>query len=210
MRSYGCLVDGDGSDRRWRVGELAAAAGLSVRALRHYDEIGLLVPSERSGAGHRRYAERDLARLYEIFALRQLGLSLLDVGRVLDHGHDLRLVVRSQLTQVERSIDASQALRRRLGGLLAALERQAKPTVENLTTLIKEIGSMENRLDPEQLRELTEGRRRMNDQLSVAELAVLAESRRSKFDQLTQDEIADLGRRRSVVGRSRGDAGEPS
>jgi len=193
VRSYGCLVDGDGNDRLWRVGELAAAAGLSVRALRHYDEIGLLVPSERSSAGHRRYAERDLRRLYEILALRQFGLSLVDVGRVFDHEHDLRLVVGNQLTQVERSINASQALRRRLHVLLAGLEREAKPTVENLTILMKEMSSMENRLDPEQLRELTEGRRRMTDQLSATELAELVESRRSKFDKLTQDEIAEKG-----------------
>lgn len=202
MRAYGCLVDGDRGDRRWRVGELAAAAGLSVRALRLYDEIGLLVPSERSSAGHRRYAEGDLRRLYEILALRRLGLSLVDVSRVLDHEHDLRLVIGNQLRQVERSINVSQALRRRLHGLLAALEREAKPTVENLTTLMKEMSSMENRLDPEQLRELTEGRRRMNDRLSATELAELAESRRSKFDQLTQTEIAEMARRRSVVGRS--------
>ena len=52
---------------------------------------------------------------------------------------------------------------------------------------------MENRLDPEQLRELTEGRRRMTDQLSATELAELVESRRSKFDKLTQDEIAEKG-----------------
>ena len=97
---------------------------------------------------------------------------------------------------------SAKPLRRRLHGLLAALEREAKPTVENLTTLMKEMSSMENRLDPEQLRELTEGRRRMNDRSSATELAELAESRRLKFDQLTQTEIAEMARRRSVVGRS--------
>jgi len=40
-------------DRRWRVGELAGVTGLTVRALHHYDAIGLLVPSQRTSGGHR-------------------------------------------------------------------------------------------------------------------------------------------------------------
>lgn len=62
-------------ERRFKVGELARATGLSVRALRHYDELGLLVPSERTGGGHRLYGEDDVHRLYRIVALRSLGLS---------------------------------------------------------------------------------------------------------------------------------------
>lgn len=73
-------MGGGDSERRWRVGEVATATGLTVRALRHYDEIGLLVPSERSDAGHRRYTADDLARLYAIRALRHLGLPLADVA----------------------------------------------------------------------------------------------------------------------------------
>ena len=49
--------------RRWRIGEVAAATGLTVRALRHYDEIGLLVPSQRSAAGFRLYSDADVRRL---------------------------------------------------------------------------------------------------------------------------------------------------
>ena len=53
-----------------RIGALAAATGLSVRALRHYDEIGLLAPSGRSEAGHRLYSTSDVERLYRIRLLR--------------------------------------------------------------------------------------------------------------------------------------------
>jgi DNA-binding transcriptional MerR regulator len=46
-----------------KVGEVAEAAGLTVRTLHHWDHIGLLSPSERSLAGHREYTEADLVRL---------------------------------------------------------------------------------------------------------------------------------------------------
>jgi hypothetical protein len=52
------------------VGHLARATGLTVRTLHHWDEIGLLRPAERSGAGHRRYSAEDVERLYRIVALR--------------------------------------------------------------------------------------------------------------------------------------------
>lgn len=57
-------VAGTGSDQAWKVGALARAAGLTVRTLHHYDHIGLLSPSARTGAGHRLYSEADVARLY--------------------------------------------------------------------------------------------------------------------------------------------------
>ena len=61
------------SKSRWTIGELARTAGVSVRALRHYEDVGLLVP-DRSEGGHRRYEASDLALLRQILALRELGL----------------------------------------------------------------------------------------------------------------------------------------
>src|ERR1035437_8549229 len=66
-----------------RVGDLAKATGLSVRALHHYEEIGLLPPSTRNDAGHRVYSEKDIEKLQQIISLKQLGLSLGDIGRCL-------------------------------------------------------------------------------------------------------------------------------
>jgi DNA-binding transcriptional MerR regulator len=57
------------ADRRWKIGELARATGLTVRTLHHYDAVGLLPPSERSEAGYRLYTRTDVERLYEIVAL---------------------------------------------------------------------------------------------------------------------------------------------
>ncbi|HLN67422.1 MAG TPA: MerR family transcriptional regulator [Streptosporangiaceae bacterium] len=63
-------------ERTWRIGEVATATGLTVRALHHYDQIGLVVPSVRTSGGHRLYTSADLVLLYEVTAMRQLGLSL--------------------------------------------------------------------------------------------------------------------------------------
>ena len=64
------------SDEQYRIGELAQAAGVTVRALHHYDRLGLLVPSERTHGGHRLYTAADVQRLYRLLALRELGLPL--------------------------------------------------------------------------------------------------------------------------------------
>lgn len=58
-------------------------ARVSVRALHHYDEIGLLVPSGRSTAGYRLYTDRDLERLQEILFFRELGFALEEIKRLL-------------------------------------------------------------------------------------------------------------------------------
>lgn len=57
----------------YSVGQVAQFAGVTVRTLHHYDDIGLLVPSERSHAGHRRYGDVDLDRLQQILFYRELG-----------------------------------------------------------------------------------------------------------------------------------------
>lgn len=57
-------------EHAWQVGTLAQATGLTVRALHHYDHIGLLSPSRRTAAGHRLYTADDVARLYRIRLLR--------------------------------------------------------------------------------------------------------------------------------------------
>lgn len=90
-------------DKRWKVGELAKTTGLTVRALHHYDKLGLLVPSERTEGGHRLYAEEDVRRLYRILALRQVGLPLTEIASLLD-GEDpgLTAIVRRHLERVER------------------------------------------------------------------------------------------------------------
>ena len=65
------------------IGELAERTALSLRTIRHYDEIGLLVPSGRSEGGFRLYTEEDLSRLLLIRRMKPLGYSLEQMGDLL-------------------------------------------------------------------------------------------------------------------------------
>lgn len=69
----------------YRIHEFAELAGVTVKALHHYDRLGLLRP-RRTDAGYRVYVDADLERLEEIVALKSLGFSLKQVGAILDHG----------------------------------------------------------------------------------------------------------------------------
>ncbi|MEU8780969.1 MerR family transcriptional regulator [Streptomyces sp. NPDC048637] len=71
----------------YSVGQVAAFAGVTVRTLHHYDEIGLLQPGERNYAGHRRYGDDDLDRLQQILFYRELGFPLDEVAALLDDPH---------------------------------------------------------------------------------------------------------------------------
>jgi MerR family transcriptional regulator, thiopeptide resistance regulator len=68
----------------YTVGKVAEMAGVTVRTLHHYDEIGLLSPGDRSSAGHRRYVEADLERLQQILLYRELGFTLEEIAAILD------------------------------------------------------------------------------------------------------------------------------
>ncbi len=66
-----------------QIGELADRAELSLRTIRHYDEVGLLKPSGRSEGGFRLYTEGDLARLLLIRRMKPLGFTLDEMGELL-------------------------------------------------------------------------------------------------------------------------------
>lgn len=117
----------------YAVGEVAKLAGVTVRTLHHYDEIGLLRPGGRTRGGYRQYAESDLDRLQQILFYRELGFSLDAIATVLDdpdadlHVHLPRQRellagklerLRALLELIDRTIEA-----RRFGEPLTASER---------------------------------------------------------------------------------------
>src|SRR5262249_41537776 len=69
-------------NKQYRIHEFAALAGVTAKALRHYDRLGLLKP-RRSESGYRLYSESDLEQLEQIVALKFLGLPLKQIGRLL-------------------------------------------------------------------------------------------------------------------------------
>jgi MerR family transcriptional regulator, thiopeptide resistance regulator len=95
------------------VGELAKLTGITVRTLHHYDEIGLVQPSDRSRAGYRLYDDGDVLRLQQVLLYRELGLPLDQIAAVLDDpGHSARaslLEHREVLVQKRARIDAMLA-----------------------------------------------------------------------------------------------------
>lgn len=106
------------------VGVIARLAGISVRTLHHYDEIGLLSPDERSDAGYRRYSDRDLERLQQILILRELGMGLDEVARVLDDpGYDRLHALQEQRTQLLRSRDRTDRLLAAVDHAIAAARK---------------------------------------------------------------------------------------
>ena len=87
----------------YRVSEFAALTGVTVRALQHYDRLGLLTP-KRTDSGHRLYAEADGQRVRHILALRAVGLSLHQIGDLLKGAAlDLPEALRAQRARLEQS-----------------------------------------------------------------------------------------------------------
>ncbi|WP_432084681.1 MerR family transcriptional regulator [Streptomyces sp. bgisy095] len=66
------------------IGDVARRSGVSARMLRHYESLGLVRPTGRTGSGYREYSGEDVRRIFHIESLRSLGLSLREVGRALD------------------------------------------------------------------------------------------------------------------------------
>lgn len=86
------------------VGQVADVLGVTVRTLHHYDEVGLLVPSERSSAGYRLYNEEDLRRLQNVVVYRRLGFSLDKIGDLLAGGADVVEHLRRQRATVTQRV----------------------------------------------------------------------------------------------------------
>jgi DNA-binding transcriptional MerR regulator len=131
--------------RRWRIGELAAATGLTVRTLHHYEHIGLLGPAARTEGRQRLYDERDVLRLYRIRALRDLGLSLADIGRMLeDNGAALGDVLRAHRARVDAELQRLERLRMLLDRACARAGRGVDPddvlaTIEAMSRVVRRI-----------------------------------------------------------------------
>jgi DNA-binding transcriptional MerR regulator len=75
-------------DEAWTIGEVARLSGVTSRTLRHYDSIGLLTPVGTAAGGRRLYGRDELVRLQQILVLRELGVDLPSIGRIVRSGDD--------------------------------------------------------------------------------------------------------------------------
>lgn len=111
----------------WTVGELARATGLSVRVLRHWEQVGLVAPV-RTSSGHRRYGPDEITCLYRAMALRRTGLSLRRIAALLQQQDpDPEATLRSHLAEINDDLCLRTELRDRLAGVLAGLETDSDP-----------------------------------------------------------------------------------
>ncbi|MEE2034711.1 MerR family transcriptional regulator [Rhodococcus chondri] len=121
----------------WKVGQLAAETGLTVRTLHHYDHIGLVQPSGRTASGHRLYEEDDVQRLYQVLALRQLGLSLEVVATVVAGAASLQEVLAAHRQYLDERLIATRRLRAHVVTLSEAARTSANASTADFLELIR-------------------------------------------------------------------------
>lgn len=135
-----------------KIGELAKRIGLTIRALHHYEEIGLVQPSARTAAGYRLYDRNDIARLHRIQALRGLGLSLAQTREMMNGaGGDLRGVIRKQMTFLDQQIIEITDLRERLGALEDKLAGENEPDLDEWLSTIRLMATQRKYFTPEEM-----------------------------------------------------------
>lgn len=112
------------------IGAAARALGTTARTLRYYDQRGLIKPSEVTANGHRRYDEHAQRTARRVLALRNLGLTLATIGKILvgNGPDDVTTVLTAQAQLIDAEIDQLNALRIRIADLLTATPPAPHPS----------------------------------------------------------------------------------
>jgi DNA-binding transcriptional MerR regulator len=112
--------------RLFQASEFARLAGVTVRALHHYDRLGLLRPSGRTESGYRMYGERDFARLQQVVTLKYIGFPLKQIRNILDRDSlDLPTALRLQreiMLEKRRQLDRAMRAIERVEQLLTSTD----------------------------------------------------------------------------------------
>ncbi len=138
---------GQSEEKLFQAREFAKLSGVTVRALHHYDRLGLLKPSRHTRAGYRLYSENDVERLEQIVALKFIGLSLKQIKEVLSRKS---LDLASTLQQQRQAIEEK---RNRLDLAIKAIQRAENVVAANNQpdwgTFVKiiEVINMQNDMD---------------------------------------------------------------
>ncbi|MFG1869820.1 HEAT repeat domain-containing protein [Micromonospora arborensis] len=123
------------------IGDVARRSGVSARMLRHYESLGLVRPTGRTGAGYREYSSEDLRLIFQVESLRSLGLSLRDVRRALDDpAFTPSGLVDDLISQTRRRIAGEMELLTRLRRIGAA-EPADWGDVLQIVALLQALGS---------------------------------------------------------------------
>jgi DNA-binding transcriptional MerR regulator len=129
------------------IGELAERAGLSVKTVRYYSDLGLVPESSRTHSGHRRYDAESAVRLDLVRTLRELGVDLATIRRVLDQEADLGGVAARHALAIDAQIRVLRVRRAVLRALARSnpspqevdrVNRIARATAEERRRIISE------------------------------------------------------------------------
>ena len=133
------------SENRYSPHKFAKRSGVTVRTLHHYDRVGLLKPSDYTGAGFRLYRDGDFARLQQIVTLKFIGFSLKEIKRLLDRkGSGLSAALRAQrmtLEEKRRHLDSAIQAIAKAEGIAAS---RSKPEWETFQKITEEIQMQTN------------------------------------------------------------------
>lgn len=168
------------------VGQVSQRLGVTVRALHHWDELGLARPSLRTHAGYRLYTAEDLERLHRIIVYREIGFGLEVIRAVLDDSAaDVLDTLRAQRAHVTERIERLHQLTAGLDRMIAAHERGLLLTVEQQAAIFGP------EWDPESP---ALARQRYGDTIQWQQYAERSASRTPDDWQAIADTVADLDR----------------
>jgi DNA-binding transcriptional MerR regulator len=134
------------------VGAVSELTGVTIRTLHHYDEIGLLSPSERTAAGYRLYSDSDLIRLHSILNWRDMGFGLADIAEMLDEPRQ------DITTGLEQQRERLAERSRRLTEMIDALDRAISETEQGRTMTDENMRHIFAGFDPSEHEEETKNR----------------------------------------------------
>jgi DNA-binding transcriptional MerR regulator len=123
----------------YQTQEFAKMAGVTVRALHHYDRLGLLKPQQRTRSGYRLYTIRDFARLEQIVVLKFLGIPLKQIRGLLEADSNLAAVLQRQqevLSEKRKQIDKAI---RAIGNAQYAIQSHGEPDWKLFQLVVREI-----------------------------------------------------------------------
>jgi DNA-binding transcriptional MerR regulator len=151
-------------DPEIKVGELARQAGVTVRTLHHWEEMGIVRPSRRTPAGHRVYGESAVRRLMLVRSLRALGLSLDAIRDAMDSGNaTLGQILRAHKAQVRSQVKLLRDLEDRLDRILRHIDNGEALVGRELLQTMETMTMIEKHFTPEQLEALAARREALGE-----------------------------------------------
>jgi Cu(I)-responsive transcriptional regulator len=142
-----------------KIGEAAAASGISERMIRHYEKIGLVAPAARRDSGYRDYGERDVHTLRFIGRARDLGFGIDEIGQLLALWHDrsrssadVKALALARAGELKRKAAELDAMRRTLERLAAECHGDERPDCPILHDLEASDGDLHQPSEPSRSR----------------------------------------------------------